>query len=191
MATKIPGIPDVPSSLPAEQQRFFEAMKIALEIVLGRRGQDGAFVPQSVADGLLSKDGGIVSGNVITPNRPVFQAAPANGPGTNYAVTFSISENTGFAVSPGNNALTVTVAGRYFLHAQQLVSVGAAGTYFAIRRNGTSLVHGYAINQSTYDMECSCIVKLDVGDVIDFYFSGTTNSVCGGNHSSLSAFLIG
>jgi hypothetical protein len=86
--------------------------------------------------------------------------------------------------------LQVTVAGRYWVHFQQLTRTAGNATYLSITRNGGVVYHAYMPNDSFRDLVAARHVTLNVGDVIGFRVDvATPAEVWGGAHSSVSMYL--
>lgn len=87
---------------------------------------------------------------------------------TNVYFTNNITVDTNLA------RLTVSIAGIYMVHYQQLVRTTGFSCYFSIRKNGVVIAHAYSDNDDTYDITNTVLVSLQAGDYVDFYYDGTT-----------------
>jgi len=134
-----------------------------------------------------------VSGNVFTPNRPMFSGSfsPYTSNTSNYNPNLVTSFNVGFAVNAGQSRITVPVAGKYFIQAQQLVNTVGTAVYLHIRKNSNTVRYAYSNNDDTYDMNVSAMVDCAANDYIDFYYSGTTTYSWAEPHTGVICYLIG
>jgi len=91
----------------------------------------------------------------------------------------------------GTNKLTVSVAGIYFIHAQQLISTTVNAVYWGIHKNGVFTRYGYMNGSvNTNDVIASDLLSLSVGDTIQIYQSTAISSAWQGEHSSFQMFCI-
>lgn len=96
------------------------------------------------------------------------------------------------SITYSSNRLTVTEAGKYFVHAQQLITIPAAPIYLYIRKNGVAQVYGYLANSTTTDIIAECVLDLVVGDYVDFFYSaGPAVTVWTAQHTNVNMFKIG
>lgn len=100
-----------------------------------------------------------------------------------YPTLTNIYFNNNITVNTNLARLTVSTAGIYMVHYQQLVSTVGYICYFYIRKNGTVIAQAYSNGDDTYDIVSTTLVSLQAGDYIDFYYSGTTSYAWGGPHS--------
>jgi hypothetical protein len=110
---------------------------------------------------------------------------------SNYNPNLATSFNVGFAVNAGQSRITVPVAGKYFVQAQQLVNTVGTSVYLHIRKNSNTVRYAYSNNDDTYDMNVSAMVDCAANDYIDFYYSGTTTYSWADPHSGVICYLIG
>jgi len=109
--------------------------------------------------------------------------------GTKTLVTVGGSDitNTG-------TALVAPVAGKYFVHFQQLMHIGAGAFYIEMRLNGGPVAVGYgqANNSAIQDMIITRYVDMAAGDQITFVITaGPASTAWGGPHSTVSMYLAG
>lgn len=183
-------VPQIPRQLNPALQAVLEALKENFELMAGQRGAKD-FVINQLGYTPVSKDGDTLNGNLLTPQRPIFQGGLGALTGTNFSPGLVPTLSIGFTVNTTAGTLTAEIAGRYFVTAQQLIGTAATAVYFVISKNGAIQAHGYSNNDETFDVRASCIVDLAVGDVVSFFYSGTVTSSWGGAHSSVCAFLLG
>lgn len=129
-----------------------------------------------------------ISGKVIMPQQPAYSGSIqyASNSANFYPITYD-TFNIGFSKS-GNNRLTATVAGKYYVAAQQLIN---GGTYFCIFKNGSEIAHAYANADDTYDVVVSALIDLQVNDYIELYHHGGTITYAWGDaHSRYSVFKV-
>ncbi len=88
--------------------------------------------------------------------------------------------------------LKAPVAGRYYVHFQQLFATGAA-FYLELRHNGGNTLHGFLPGGANdmKDIVVSRIVNMNAGDTISFYINGNAGSTWGAPHSTITMWLIG
>jgi len=88
--------------------------------------------------------------------------------------------------------LRAPVAGRYYVHYQQLMNTGAA-FYLELRHNGSNLLHGFLPGGANdmKDIMVSRIVNMNAGDTISFFINGNAGSVWENPHSTITMWLIG
>lgn len=132
----------------------------------------------------------------VTLQEPLYQdgkptfVGTFSGIGTNYYPSFSTYTNTGFTVALTPNKLTITKAGKYFVHATQLITC-TTSTYLYIQLNGVGKKSGYTTAESTYDIHTFAILDCQVGDYIQLYYhNGTVTSAWTGAHSAIQCFMI-
>jgi|GEM_PF-995089 len=95
--------------------------------------------------------------------------------------------------SGGGNALVAPVAGRYYVHYQQLTGTAGGTTYLSLRHNGNVIGHAW-MNSGHWaeDLIVASVVNMNAGDTITFTVDTAVQaSAWGGAHSSVSMFLIG
>lgn len=99
----------------------------------------------------------------------------------------------GSGITNTGTALVATVAGKYFVHFQQLMQTNAgAAIYLHMMLNGSSVACGYFNPNVMEDMIVSRYVDMAVGDQITFVITaGPANNAWGGAHSSVSMYLAG
>lgn len=91
------------------------------------------------------------------------------------------------------NALMAPVAGRYYIHYQQLTGTAGSATYLSMRHNGNIIGHAW-MNSGHWaeDLIVDSVVNMNAGDQITFTVDVAVQaSAWGGAHSSVSMFLIG
>lgn len=132
------------------------------------------------------------NGTVQLPNTPTVIGTLSAGTGTNFIQALNaISVSRNMTVDAVNKRLIATVAGWYFVSAQQLVS-NTGALYFKVRKNGVEIAHAYIpATGATMDMKTSCGIYLAVGDYIEFYHQGTVTAAWTDAHAPFSVFLIG
>lgn len=110
--------------------------------------------------------------------------------GTDYNPVLTTVSNVGFTVTGSTCRLTITKAGKYYARAQQLIST-TGGIYFRLRKNGVTTAHGYANNNTLFNVQAACIFDCAIGDYIEVFVGGTTSYAWGGTgHSTFHCFLI-
>ncbi len=94
--------------------------------------------------------------------------------------------------SGGGTALIAPVAGRYFVHFQQLTNTSPGATYLSMRHNGNVVGYGWISGGQQEDMIVSAVVNMNANDTITFTIDTVVQGYAwGGEHSSVSMFLIG
>ena len=95
--------------------------------------------------------------------------------------------------SGSGTALVAPVAGRYYIHYQQLTGTEGSTTYLSMRHNGNIIGHAW-MNSGHWaeDLIVDSVVNMNAGDTITFTVDVAVQvSAWGGAHSSVSMFLIG
>lgn len=90
-------------------------------------------------------------------------------------------------------ALVAPVAGRYYVHYQQLTGTAGSTTYLSMRHNGNIIGHSWINGGHPYeDMIVDSVVNMNAGDTITFTVDVAVQAAAwGAEHSSVSMFLIG
>lgn len=132
------------------------------------------------------------AGRVSLPFQPVFRGVFAEyfnaSNFTPYVYTSFVQG--GLVVNEAASSITVPVAGKYLVTAQQLLST-TSSVYLYLRVNGVSYCHGYVTN-SMQDIFVSSILNLQANDSVSFFYGGTITSQCWtSGHSSVHMHLIG
>ncbi len=162
----------------------------------------------TVASGAHTHDGShIASGTVPYARLPVGTTSGTVAAGdhthncTDYFVGFLGGETTGFktigqsaqsgaVVQTSSTRLTVSKAGLYYVHFQQLVNATGTSGYFRKMHNGGAPVYAYITN-TMEDLHATRIFPMNAGDYIEFYIQGNFVTTWGGaGHSAVSMFLI-
>lgn len=129
-------------------------------------------------------------GKITMPNQPCYYGTiNAYGSSSNYYPATTDTFNIGFSKS-GNNRLTISSAGKYYIAAQQLVNTAGTSCYFNIYKNGATVAYAYSNADDTYDVTVSALINLAANDYIEIYYSGTTSNSWGAPHSSYSVFKV-
>ena len=103
---------------------------------------------------------------------------------TNYYPTFNnIWVNNNVTIDIPTARITVSRAGVYLVHIQQLVSTASTSVYLYTRKNGVTMAQAYSDGDNSYDLVSSISVYLAANDYIDFFYSGTTTYAWGNTHS--------
>ena len=103
---------------------------------------------------------------------------------SNYYPTFNnIWLNNNVTLDSATARITVSKAGVYLVHVQQLVSTSGTTVYLYTRKNGVTMAQSYSNNDDTYDLVSSISIYLAANDYIDFFYSGTTTYAWGDAHS--------
>ena len=132
------------------------------------------------------------AGRVSLPFQPVFRGVFAEyfnaSNFTPYVYTSFVQG--GLVVNEAASSITVPVAGKYLVTAQQLLST-TSSVYLYLRVNGVTYCHGYVTN-SMQDIFVSSILNLQANDSVSFFYGGTITSQCWtSGHSSVHMHLIG
>ncbi len=104
----------------------------------------------------------------------------------------SIATHGSSGITNDGYYLRAPVAGRYYVHFQQLFATGAA-FYLELRHNGGNTLHGFLPGGANdmKDIVVSRIVNMNAGDTISFYINGNAGSTWGHPHSTITMWLIG
>lgn len=103
---------------------------------------------------------------------------------SNYYPTFNnIWVNNNVTIDVPTARITVSRAGVYLVHIQQLVSTGGTAAYLYTRKNGVTMAQAYSDGDNSYDLVSSISIYLAANDYIDFFYSGTTTYAWGNAHS--------
>ena len=140
-----------------------------------------------------------VSGNVFTPNRPVFNVGSSTAVSNNAQQTYNtIYTNVGSGFSTATSRFTAPVAGNYYFEwatiktATDTVNVHRQ----RIRKNGVVQLAGRHLRLSegsAYgDGTCSAILTLNVNDYIDIYINNSgVGSHASTEYTWFQGYLIG
>lgn len=143
-----------------------------------------------------------VSGNVLTPNRPMFSVySDIYSVGQSYStevfyqtsnVPSGISTiiNIGTNFNATNGRFTAPVAGYYYFSAEFVRSLGNAT--LELFKNGTSIGPrslSYGADWQTANV--SCAVYLNASDYVYLRFGGTNGTTTSGYRINFSGYLIG
>jgi hypothetical protein len=105
--------------------------------------------------------------------------------------TKSLGTVGGSGITNTGTALVAPVAGKYFVHFQQLMNTTNA-FYLEMRVNGGAVMVGFCIGNFMQDMIVSRYVDMAAGDQITFAITaGPAVNAWGGQHSTVSMFLAG
>lgn len=104
----------------------------------------------------------------------------------------SIATAANSGITNDGHYLRAPVAGRYYVHFQQLYATGAA-FYLELRHNGGNTLHGFLPGGANdmKDIVVSRIVNMNAGDTISFYINGNAGTTWGAPHSTITMWLIG
>jgi len=102
----------------------------------------------------------------------------------------SIGTQEASGITNDGSGLIAPIAGRYYVHFQQLTRTVGNATYLSITRNDSVVYHAYMPDNSFRDLIAARHVTLNAGDVIRFRVDvATPVEVWGGAHSSISMYL--
>lgn len=100
-----------------------------------------------------------------------------------YTITDGLTNN--------GNKITVSEAGKYFIHAQQLVQTSSGSAiYFHIRKNGTTVNYGYIPVSQQRDAVVDALIDLAAGDYVEIYIQNTATQTWTSYHSRLAIFKV-
>lgn len=132
------------------------------------------------------------TGRITTPYQPVYRGVFAEYfNASNFSpYLYTSFIQGGLVVNEAASSITVPVAGKYLVTAQQLLST-TSFVYLYLRVNGVSYCYGYVSN-SMQDIFVSSILNLQANDSVSFFYGGTITSQCWtSGHSSVHMHLIG
>lgn len=131
-------------------------------------------------------------GRISTPYQPVYRGVFAEYfNASNFSpYLYTSFIQGGLVVNEAASSITVPIAGKYLVTAQQLLST-TSSVYLYLRVNGVSYCHGYVSN-SMQDICVSSILSLQANDSVSFFYGGAITSQCWtSGHSSVHMHLIG
>lgn len=85
---------------------------------------------------------------------------------------------------------TVTQAGIYYIHFQQLINSNTNSPYLMLRINNTTVKQAWQVASHMEDMVVSDLRALAVGDTIRLYQSVSVTNSWGDLHSSYQIFMV-
>lgn len=132
------------------------------------------------------------TGRITTPYQPVYRGVFAEYfNASNFSpYLYTSFIQGGLVVNEAASSITVPIAGKYLVTAQQLLST-TSSVYLYLRVNGVSYCYGYVSN-SMQDIFVSSILNLQANDSVSFFYGGTITSQCWtSGHSSVHMHLIG
>lgn len=147
----------------------------------------------------------IVSGNVLTPNRPMFSVFSdlyAGGSGQAYSTTevFYQTSNTPLGISTimnigsnfnaTNGRFTAPVAGYYYFSGEFSRTSGNA-TLELFKNGSTAEIRSLSYGADWQTASVSGSVYLNASDYVNIRFGGTNNTTTNGYRINFSGFLIG
>lgn len=139
------------------------------------------------------------SGNVFTPNRPVFNVASSAAAANNNQQTYNtIFTNVGSGFSTITSRFTAPVSGTYYFEWSTIKTASDTVNVHRqrIRKNGVIQLAGRHLRLSegsAYgDGTCSAILSLNVNDYIDIYISDSgVGSHASTEYTWFQGYLIG
>ncbi len=111
------------------------------------------------------------------------------GDQTDGVKTLQEQQASGITLS-GNTHLVAPVAGRYYVHFQQLFNNNTSGSYLNLRHNNSTQAQAYLANSAFRDMIVARIVNMNAGDTISFQIDTSVAQTWTGDHSSVSMYLM-
>jgi hypothetical protein len=144
--------------------------------------------PDLTAEGKIGPGASQVAvGNHRHDSLPYFIGQVGGEVAVNVAKSLSTAATSG--IVNNGTSLTVQVAGRYFVHFQQLINTTNA-FYLQLRHNGNCVALGYFTGNTMADMIVSREVDMAAGDHITFVTTGSSAvTAWGGEHSSVSMYM--
>ncbi|MFP4501403.1 MAG: hypothetical protein ACLFTT_10430 [Candidatus Hydrogenedentota bacterium] len=129
----------------------------------------------------------VAQGDHRHTNLPYFIGQVGNQ--TDGVKTLNQQEASGITLS-GGTQLVAPVAGRYYVHFQQLFRNNGGGSYLRLQRNGVTQAEAYLANDAFRDMIVARIVNMDAGDTIRFRIDNAVAETWDGGHSTVSMYLM-
>lgn len=138
----------------------------------------------------------ITQNGVRMPNVPVFSASntthtdisPAVFTASNYWNT--VSYNNGSNVDTSTGRWTATVAGYYVMWVN-FHTTSVTGINVRLRKNGSTICEAYNDAGGANQTKARILVRMEVGDFIDFQSGNCQNVIGGVQHKRFLIFFVG